>query len=298
VTYSIVARDSATGQLGVAAQSCAFALGSVLPWARAGIGAVATQARADPGYGPRGLDLLAAGVEPAAALEQLRSSDEHHQERQVGLVNAAGTTASFTGADCLPETCSAAGDGFTAQANLMLSPGVCDAMALAYETATGALATRLVAALNAAQRAGGDARGQMSAALLVVDGTRCEHPWEGVIVDVRVDHHPAPLDELERLVHLAQSRQYDERALELLESGDPAAALDALDAGLALAPGDADLVLTRAAALVALGRDEEARSIIVEIVDVEAGWADALRAFSRRGLLGPIDPSTLERLLP
>jgi uncharacterized Ntn-hydrolase superfamily protein len=293
-----VACDSATGQLGVAGQSCAFALGSVLGWARAGVGAVATQARCEPGYGPRGLDLLAAGVEPPAALEQLRASDEHHQERQVGLINAAGTTASFTGADCVPRTGNAVGEGFTAQANIMLSAGVCDAMAVAYETATGPLATRLVAALNAAQRAGGDARGQMSASMLVVDGIRHEHPWEGVIVDVRVDHHPTPLDELERLVHLALSYQHDERAFELLESGDPEAALDAVDAGLALAPGDAELLLTRACALVALGHHEEARSIIVELVDVQAGWADTLRAYSRRGLLGPIDPSTLERLLP
>lgn len=298
MTYSIVARDSATGQLGVAAQTCAFAVGSGLPWARAGVGAVATQARADPGYGPRGLDLLAKGVAPAAALEQLRASDEHHQERQVGLVSAAGTTASFTGADCIPEAGSTAGDGFTAQANLMISPGVSEAMAEAYETATGPLATRLVAALNAAQHAGGDARGQMSAALLVVDGTRREHPWEGVLVDVRIDHHPAPLDELERLVHLAQSRQHDERAFELLESGDPAAALDAADTGLALAPGDADLLLTRACSLVALGHYEAARSILVELIDVQPGWADALRAFSRRGLLGAIDLTTLERLLP
>jgi thioredoxin-like negative regulator of GroEL len=138
----------------------------------------------------------------------------------------------------------------------------------------------------------------MSAVLLVVDSTRREHPWEGVIVNVRVDHHPAPLDELERLVHLAQSRQHGERAFELLESGDPAAALDATDAGLALAPGDADLLLIRACALVALGHHEEARSILVELVDVQAGWADALRALSRRGLLGAIDLSTLERLLP
>jgi uncharacterized Ntn-hydrolase superfamily protein len=259
---------------------------------------VATQARCEPGYGPRGLDLLAAGVEPAAALEQLRASDERHQERQVGLVSAAGTTASFTGVDCVPETGSAVGEGFAAQANIMLSAGVCDAMAVAYEAATGPLATRLVAALNAAQRAGGDARGQMSASTLVVDGTRHEHPWEGVIVDVRVDHHPTPLDELERLVNLALSYQHDERAFELLESGDPEAALDAVDAGLALAPGDAELLLTRACALVALDHHEEARSNIVEVVDVQAGWADTLRAYSRRGLLGPIDPPTLERLLP
>jgi uncharacterized Ntn-hydrolase superfamily protein len=130
---------------------------------------VATQSWIDPGYGPRCLELLAAGVEPAAALEQVRASDELAQERQVGPVSVAGDTASFTG-DCLPETSSVAGDGFTAQANLMISPGVCDAMAEAYETAT--------------HRAGGDARGQMSAAVLVVDSTRREHPWKETLASI------------------------------------------------------------------------------------------------------------------
>lgn len=191
VTYSIVVRDQNTGHLGVACQSFYFALGAVLPWARAGVGAVATQAWINPGYGPQGLDLLASGVAPLEALERLRAEDEGREERQVGLVDGSGRVASFTGSKCFPETSHASGDGYTAQANLMARPGVCEAMAEAFESGTGLLADRLMASLLAAQAAGGDARGQLSAALLVVDGERHDHPWNGVLFDTRVDRPPS-----------------------------------------------------------------------------------------------------------
>jgi uncharacterized Ntn-hydrolase superfamily protein len=224
VTYSIVARDADTGQLGVAAQSCYFALGAVLPWARAGVGTVATQSMVDPGYGPRCLDLLAGGVGAAVALAQVRAADEGREVRQVGVVDASGAVSSFTGSSCIDHVGHTEGDGFSAQANMMAGPGVCEAMGHAFTSTSGSLATRLVAALVAAEGMGGDARGQMSAALIVVEGERPEHPWQGVLTDVRVDHHPDPLGELARLAKVAEAYHLCDVAEEALVAGDAAAA--------------------------------------------------------------------------
>jgi uncharacterized Ntn-hydrolase superfamily protein len=297
MTYSIVARDQGTGQIGVAAQSYYFALGAVLPWARAGVGAVATQARIDPGYGPRGLGLLAAGVQPIEVLNRLRIEDDKREERQVGIVDASGAVASFTGSQCIPEVSHASGNGYSAQANLMARGGVCRAMAEAYESAMGPLAERLMAALLAAQAAGGDARGQLSAAILIVDGTRRDQPWDGVVVDARVDHHPDPLGELGRLLRVAQSQEQDTIAGDKLLSGDPAGALVAIDTGLRLVPGDPELLANRACALIGLGRIDEAKAIVGQIVAAQPGWAKTLRALEQRKLLPFIDDTILASLL-
>jgi len=296
VTYSIVARDAETGHLGVAAQSYYLALGSVLPWARAGVGAVATQSWVDPGYGPRVLELLASGVPVADALAEVRAADEDHEQRQVGVVDATGAVAFFSGANCLPEVSHAAGDGYTAQANIMARPGVCEAMAEAFEGARGPLADRLLRALSAAQQAGGDLRGQMSAALLVVDAEVRENTWEGVLFDLRVDHHPAPVEELGRLVCIAQAAEYEMAAYSRMEAGDFDGGLAAVDVGLALRPDDPDLLGARACALLGLGRTREARAI-VETMSATPGWAASLLVVSRGGFLPFLDQAALEKLL-
>ncbi len=297
MTYSIVARDPDTGHLGVAAQSYYFALGSVLPWARAGVGAVATQSLIHPGYGPRTLDLLADGVSVTDALAQVRANDSEHEERQVGVVDATGATAAFTGANCIPCTSHAEGLGYATQANLMARHGVCEAMAAAYEASTGPLADRLLAALVAAEAAGGDARGQMSATLMVVDHDRSDHPWEGVLIDVRVDHHPAPLDELARLIRVAQAQAKDETAWEQMSADDHVAALATIDAGLALTPDDPSLLSSRVCALVGLGRLDEARDIVAAMTAQGPLFADLLRMFAEHGLLTFVDRDSLERVL-
>jgi len=285
MTYSIVARDAVTGQLGVAAQSCYFALGSVLPWARAGVGAVATQSMVDPGYGPRCLDLLADGVAAADALAQVREADEGRDVRQVGLVSSAGEVASFTGSLCIDHVGHAAGDGYSAQANMMAGDGVCEAMAVAYETTAGPLATRLLAALVAAEAKGGDARGRMSAALVVVEGTRHEHPWQGVLTDVRVDHHEDPLGELARLVRVAEAYRLCDVAEEALVQGDAAAALAGAAAGLALLPGEGNLLLSHIGALLGLGRIDEASAEVRALVSSRASWEGVVRALIDRGFV-------------
>jgi uncharacterized Ntn-hydrolase superfamily protein len=297
MTYSIVARDEATAQLGVAAQSCYFALGSVLPWARAGVGAVATQSMVDPGYGPRCLDLLAAGVGAADALAQVRAADDGREVRQVGVVSATGEVASFTGSLCIDHVDHAEGVGYSSQANMMAGDGVCAAMAEAFESTTGSLATRLVAALVAAEGKGGDARGQMSAALIVVDGTRRDHPWEGVLTDIRVDHHPEPLAELARLAQVAEAYRLCDVAEEALVRGDVAGALAGSQAGLALLPGEGNLLLSYIGALIGVGRIDEAAAEVQLLVASRPPWEGVLRALIERGLVPMPAGVTLDTLL-
>jgi uncharacterized Ntn-hydrolase superfamily protein len=200
VTYSIVARDAETGELGVAVQSQAFNTGAAVAWARAGVGAVATQSFTDRRYGWRGLELLAEGAAPADALARLRAGDELPELRQVGFLDTRGRTAQTTGAACIAAAGHVAGDGWAAQANLVESARVWEAMGEAFEAARGALALRLLAALDAAEAAGGDWRGRCAGGVVVVPASG--EPWERVI-DVRVEDSHTPLDDLRRLVERA-----------------------------------------------------------------------------------------------
>ena len=210
MTYSIVARDAETGELGVAVQTRAFSVGRTVPWAQPGVGAIATQAFSERSYGPLGLKLLQAGRTPERALLALVAADEHGEVRQVGIVDAEGRVAAHTGESCIPECGHSVGDGFAVQANMMRSAEVWPAMAEAYTSAGGAdgdltLARRLLAALDAAEAAGGDFRGRQSAALLVVAGERSTAPWDGRVSDLRVEDHPEPLGELRRLLDLEEA---------------------------------------------------------------------------------------------
>jgi uncharacterized Ntn-hydrolase superfamily protein len=216
VTYSIVARDPDTGELGVAVQSHWFSVGSLVTWARPGIGAVATQANVDPGYGPRGLDLLAAGTPAPAALAQLLAADPGSASRQVAIVDGGGGVGAHTGSGCIAYAGHVIGPGVSCQANIMASDRVWPAMLDAFTAADGALPDRLLAALDAAEREGGDLRGRQSAAILVVppDG----EPWR-TTVSVRVEDHPDPLGELRRLVVLQEAYALAGAADELLNAG-------------------------------------------------------------------------------
>ena len=221
MTYSIVALDQQTGELGAAVQSHWFSVGPIVPWARPGIGAVATQANVDASYGPRLLDLLAAGIDAPSALERLVGADSGARGRQVAVVDAAGRVAAFTGGECMPYAGDVAGDGVSCQANIMASATVWGAMLDTFESAQGQrLQDRLLAALDAAEAEGGDARGRQSAAILVVPAAG--EAWEST-VSLRVEDHPEPLLELRRVMvlhdayvlagqgdDLAGERRYDE----------------------------------------------------------------------------------------
>jgi len=203
-TYSIIAVDSATGQIGAAVQSHWFSVGSMVTWAEPGVGAVATQSFVDPSYGPRGLYLMRSGVPAPEALAALLRADPDSQVRQVAMIDAAGRVAAHTGSRNIPAAGQHVGRRYSVQANLMRTDRVWPAMARAFETASGDLPARLLAALDAAQAAGGDIRGRQSAALVVVSGDRSAKPWEKIF-DLRVEDHPDPVGELRRLVTVARA---------------------------------------------------------------------------------------------
>jgi uncharacterized Ntn-hydrolase superfamily protein len=205
MTCSIVARDPETGEVGVAVQTRSFAVGAAVPWAEAGVGAVATQSFTERSYGPLGLELMRAGRAPEDALAGLVTADQQENVRQVGMVDATGRGAAHTGALCIKEAGHLVREGFTVQANMMRSAEVWPALASAYEAASGSLPQRLLTALDAGEAAGGDFRGRQTAAMLVVEGKSSGRPWNDRVIDVRVDDHEEPLVELRRLVTLAEA---------------------------------------------------------------------------------------------
>lgn len=201
-TYSIVARDPATGDFWVAVQSHWFQVGRVVAWAKAGEGAVATQSFVETSYGPKGLRLMAGGKSAQQALDRLLAADEQRDVRQVAMVDSIGRVATWTGPRCIEAAGHHQGKGYSVQANLMQGPEVWPAMAKAFENTKGDLASRMLAALQAAQAEGGDIRGRQSAALLVVPAKASGKPWEDRSVDLRIADHPQPLRELQRLLAL------------------------------------------------------------------------------------------------
>ena len=198
-TFSILAFDPESESLGVAVQSKFLAVGSVVPWARAGVGAVATQAMANYNYGPRGLDLMSAGNSAEQTVEALASGDEDREHRQVGIVDARGRASTFTGSDCFDWAGGITGEHYAAQGNILVGKETVEAMASTYEGTDGDLATRLLSALDAGQGAGGDSRGKQSAALLVVREGGGYGGDNDRVVDLRVDDHPEPIGELIRI---------------------------------------------------------------------------------------------------
>ena len=271
-TYSIVARDVATGDLGVAVQSHWFSVGSVVPWAEAGVGAVATQSFVEPSYGPKGLAALRAGKLPEVALRELLARDPSPEVRQVALVDTSGRTAAHTGSACIPAAGHRTGPGYSVQANLMLSGEVPGAMARAFEGSRGPLAERMLAALDAAQAVGGDIRGKQSAAILVVRARPSDRPWTDRLVDLRVEDSDRPLPEIRRLLGL-------HRAYERMNRGDDAVAAGRLDEALreysaaeSMVPDNDEFVFWHAVTLVQNGRTEEALPLFARCFRMSAGW--------------------------
>jgi uncharacterized Ntn-hydrolase superfamily protein len=201
-TFSIVACDPHTAEIGIAVESKFLAVGAIVPWVRAGVGAIATQAFANTSYGPRALELLAAGQTPEHVAHGLIAGDEGHADRQFGIVDASGRASSYTGEKCIAWAGGIAGPNFAAQGNCLASAAVVDALASTFQTSSGSLADRLVAALRAAQAAGGDKRGQQSAALIIEKSGGGYAGRNDRYVDLRVDDHTAPIEELARLLEL------------------------------------------------------------------------------------------------
>ncbi|HET9233761.1 MAG TPA: DUF1028 domain-containing protein [Candidatus Eisenbacteria bacterium] len=272
-TYSIVAHDPETGQLGVAVQSHWFSTGSIVTWAEAGVGAVATQSLVDPSYGPLGLELLRMGRSPEEALKGLLAADSGFEVRQVGMVDVQGRVAVHTGARCIPEAGHHVGKGYTTQANLMERNTVPDAMARAYEGATGPFAERLIAALEAAQREKGDIRGQQSAAILIVAAKATGRPWEDRLMDLRVEDNPNPLKELKRLVQVHQAYQHMNAGDVAMEHQDVEAAKREYGRAEALIPENEEMVYWHAVALANAGSVDDSLPLFRKVFHKNRNWA-------------------------
>ncbi len=295
-TFSIVARDPATGNFGVAVQSHWFQVGAVVPWAEAGVGAVATQSFVRVDYGPLGLALMRSGKNADQALASLLATDPEKDVRQVAMVDAAGNVAAWTGPKCIQAAGHAIGTAYSVEANLMDKETVWPAMARAYESATGDFADRLLAALDAAQAEGGDIRGRQSAALLIVRAQSTGRPWEDRLVDLRVDDSAEPIAELRRLVNL--HRAYTE-----MNQGDEAAAKSDWDAAVRhysaaakMAPDIAELPFWQAATLFMAGKEDQAMPIFKDVFAREERWARLVPRLPASGLL-PTDPKKIEKIL-
>lgn len=284
MTYSIVALDAATGELGVAVQTRWLAVGSVVPWIRPGVGAIATQSFVDTRYGYAGIELLAAGRAPDDVLAELLAADRDPGIRQVGIVDAAGRAAAHTGADCVAAAGHLARGGVSVQANMMERPTVWPAMLRAYEAAAGDLADRLVAALRAAEAEGGDVRGRQSAALVVVPGRPDAHPWD-IRYDIRVDDARAPLDELDRLLALNRAYEALDAAFGALAVGETTAALAFFEQAATLAPEDDQVRLWQALAAFDSGDEDRGRRLYRSALEVEPRAGEHLRRFVAAGQL-------------
>ena len=322
-TFSIVARDPATGQMGVAVQSHWFAVGQIVPWAEAGVGAIATHSFVDPSYGKLGLDLLRAGKSAPDALRALLGGDGACEVRQVGFVDTDGNVATFTGAKDIVAAgsiaaqesssqkvqCGSAGGtlyvgrDFAVQANLMANDKVWPAMAKAYAETKGDLADRMLAALDAAQSVGGDIRGRQSAALIVVNAKSTGRSWQDRVFDLRVDDHEQPLAELRRLVLLQRAYNHMNAGDLAVEHKDNEAALREYSAAASIAentPGiapsrTAEMLYWHAVALVNMKRVDEALPLFARAFALQSSWRELTPRLARSGLL-PDDAKLLERI--
>lgn len=295
-TFSIVARDPATGDMGAAVQSHWFSVGSVVTWGEAGIGVVATQAMVEMSYGPKGLALMRAGVPAPAALQALLEADEGRERRQVAFIDNANRIATHTGNRCIAEAGQEGGEGFSVQANMMKHDTVWPAMAKAYRESRGDLAERMLAAMDAAQASGGDIRGQQSAAILIVRGKATGSIADDVIMDLRVEDSPQPLVELRRLVNIQHAYTLMNQGDASLGEGNVPAALEAYRTAAGMAPDMEELPFWHAVTLADLGRVDEALPIFKGVFELNADWALLLQRLPKVGLLRE-DPTMMEKIL-
>jgi uncharacterized Ntn-hydrolase superfamily protein len=297
-TYSIVARDPKTGEMGVAVQSHWFSVGSIVAWAEAGVGAVATQSFVDPNYGPLALQLLRAGKSAPDALKALLAADEGRDVRQVAVIDADGRVAAHTGAKCIIAAGHHVGANYSVQANLMDKATVWPAMAKAFESASGDLIDRLMAALEAAEREGGDIRGRQSAAILIVKPRSTGRDWAGAdrVIDLRVEDHPEPLVELKRLIRVHRAYAHMNNGDLCAEKKDWACAVREYGAAEKLMPEQVEIVFWHAATLVSAGRVEESLPLFKKVFAREPKWAELVTRLPASDLL-PNDPQLIARIV-
>ena len=294
-TYSIVARDSATGEMGVAVQSHYFSVGPIVPWAAAGVGAVATQSLVLVDYGPNGLELMRGGMSAQQALDSLLKADAHNEGRQVAMMDARGNVAAYTGKNCIPDAGHHVGEQYSVQANLMANATVWPAMSAAFERAQGDLAERMLQALEAAQKAGGDIRGSQSAAILVVRAQSTGKPWKDWVYNLRVEDSPEPIRELRRLVRLQRAFNLNGQGDDFMAEQKTAEAMRAYEESAKLAPEVVELQFWAALTMYTNGREGEALKLFREVFSRERLWVDLIPRLAKVGLF-PDDPKKIEEV--
>lgn len=277
MTYSIVARDKDSGELGVAVQSHYFQVGPTVPWALAGVGVVATQSQVNIGFGPMGLELMRGGFTADQALRALIAGDSAPEVRQCAIVDAVGNIAAHTGSKCIPAAGHKVGPGYSCQANLMEKDTVWGAMAAAYESTDAPLAERLMAALDAAEAEGGDIRGKQSAAIVVVAATGTGRSWEDRIIDLRIEDAPEPVPELRRLLRIKRAYMALGEGDRLRAAGDPEAADGKLAESLEIAPEIIQIRFFAGLTMAAAGDLDGGCRLISEVVGQDGRWLETLR---------------------
>ncbi|MGC8578194.1 MAG: DUF1028 domain-containing protein [Thermoproteota archaeon] len=295
-TYSIIAIDKEEGLMGVAVQSHWFSVGSVVPWAEAGVGVIATQSVAEMSYGTLGLLLMKNGKTPEQALNALRTIDPNPEVRQVAMLSADGKIAAYTGKNCIPEAGHIVGENFSAQANLMRSKEVWPAMASAFSKAKGNLVERMLAALEAAEYAGGDIRGRQSAAIVVVRTKASSEPWKDKVVDLRVEDHSDPVRELKRLVRIHKAYEHANKGDELMATGRLSEAMKEYEQASKEAPEIEELKFWQAVAMLNHGMVREAKEMLNNIFNINKDWKQVLRTLPKVGFLS-VDEQTLNSVL-
>jgi uncharacterized Ntn-hydrolase superfamily protein len=294
-TYSIVARDPETGEMGVAVQSHWFSVGSIVSWAEAGVGAIATQSFVNVSFGPRGLELLKQGKTAQEALKILIDSDEGRDVRQLAIIDTKGNVAAYTGKKCIPDAGHIIGDNFSVQANLMLNDKVWSSMEKAFKESKGHLAERMVAALEAAQEAGGDIRGKQSAAILVVKGQSTGKVWEDRLIDLRVEDHPEPIKEIKRLLKVFRAYEYMNAGDLAIEKNDIQGALKAYGTAEEMFPDNLEMKYWHAVSLANVGMVDDALPIFKAIFKKDQNWLILTKRLPGVGLLN-INDSDLKRI--
>ena len=295
-TYSIVAFDEKTGDMGVAVQSHWFSVGTIVTWGEAGVGVVATQSFVNPAFGPNGLELLKKGKTPQEAVDELIKNDEGREFRQLAILDSKGRVASFTGKLCIQPAGNIVGKNFSVQANLMSNDRIWPAMAEAFKNSKGPLAERMLVALEAAEKAGGDIRGKQSAALLVVRAKSTGKVWEDRLVDIRVDDSSAPLPELRRLLKVHRAYEHMNNGDLAVEKNDMNGAMREYSSAMKMFPDNLEMKFWTAVALANKGNLKEAVPMFREIFAKDKNWRDLTPRLLPNGLL-KVTPDQLNEIL-
>jgi uncharacterized Ntn-hydrolase superfamily protein len=294
-TFSIVARDSVTGEMGVV-QSHWFSVGSLVAWGEAGVGVVATQSFVNPSFGQRGLELLNKGMIAQEVVDLLISTDEGRDVRQLAIVDSKGNSAAYTGSKCISGAGHVVGNNYSVQANMMLNNTVWSAMSKAFENLKGPLAERLLTSLEAAQNEGGDIRGKQSACLLIVKGNASGNIWEDRLIDLRVEDNPNPIKEIKRLLQVFRAYEHMNKGDLAVEKNDMKLAMDEYNAAMQMFPENLEMKYWTAVSLANTGQVEKSLPMFKEIFAIDKNWKELTKRLLPVGLL-TVDEITLKTIL-